>query len=142
MPALGNVVIVKVVLVEPAGTVTVDGTLAAPGWLLVSDTTVPPDGAALGSVTVPVAGLPPATLVGLTLNADSVAGGGGVPDGVTVKLADWVTPPPVTEIVTTVCTDTALGRIWMSPRVLKAGIVTPLDRNGSTAGLLLETWRD
>ena len=130
---------VKVVLVAPAGTVTVDGTVAAPGWLLVSDTTVPPDGAALGSVTVPVAGLPPATLVGLTLKDESVAGGGGVPAGFTVRLAERVTPPPVTEIVTTVGTETTAVMIWIAPLVLKAGIRTLFDRKGNTAGLLLVT---
>ena len=139
MPALGNVVTVKFVLVEPAGTVTLVGTLAARGWLLNSDTTVPPDGAALGSVTVPVAGLPPATMVGLTLNAESVGGGGGVPAGVTVRSAERVTPPPVTEIVTTVVAETTAGRIWIAPLVLPAGIVTLCDRNGNTAGLLLVT---
>jgi hypothetical protein len=139
VPALGNVVTVKVVLVAPAGTVTVDGTVAAPGWLLVSDTTVPPDGAALGRLTVPVAGLPPGTLVGLTVKAESVAGGGGVPAGFTVRLADRVAPPPVTEMVTTVGTETEVVMIWIAPLVLPAGTRTLCDRNGKTAGLLLVT---
>jgi hypothetical protein len=69
---------VKLALVDPAGTVTLAGTLAAPGWLLDKLTTAPLDGAAFGSVTVPVDGLPPVTLVGVTLNVDNVAGGGGV----------------------------------------------------------------
>jgi hypothetical protein len=125
-------VTVKVVLVEPAGTVTLDGTLAAPGWLLVRLTTVPPEGAALGRLTVPVAGLPPTTLVGLTVNEESVAGGGGVSAGFTVRLAERVTPPPVTEIVTTVDTETEVGRIWIKPVVLPAGTMTLLDRNGNT----------
>jgi hypothetical protein len=142
VPALGKVVIVKVALVAPAGTVTLAGTLAAPGWLLASVTTVPPDGAALGSVTVPSAELPPATLVGLTLNAESVAGGGGVPDGFTVRSAKRVTPPPVTEIRTRVVAETAAGRIWMNPLVLPAGTVTLFERNGSTAELLLVTCRN
>jgi hypothetical protein len=105
VPALGNVVIVKLALVAPAATVTFVGTLAAPGWLLPKLTTVPPAGAGLESVTVPVDGLPPVTLVGLTLKDESVAGGGGggAASGVTVKVADKVTPPPLTEIVTTVC---------------------------------------
>ena len=139
MPALGKVVTVKVALVEPAGMVTLDGTLAAPGWLLVRLTTVPPEGAALGRLTVPVAGVPPATLVGLTLNEESVAGGGGVPAGFTVRLAERVTPPPVTEIVTTVGTETKAVMIWIAPLVLKAGIRTLFDRNGNTVWLLLVT---
>lgn len=142
VPATGNVVTVKVALVVPAGTVTLAGTLAAAGRLLDSATIVPPAGAALGTVTVPVAGFPPGTLVGLTVNADSVGAGGGVPSGFTVRSAASVTPPPVTEIVTTVVWDTDLGRIWMAPLVLPAGIVTLLERKGSTAVLLLVTCRD
>jgi len=110
--------------------------------LLDSATTVPPAGAALGSVTVPVAGPPPGTLVGLTVNEDSVGAGGGVASGFTVSSADNVTPPPVTEMVTTVVCATDLARIWMAPLVVPAGIVTLLDRNGSTVELLLLTWRN
>ncbi len=51
----------------PAGTVTEAGTVAAEVLLLVSDTTTPADGATPLSVTVPAAGDPPWTLVGLTL---------------------------------------------------------------------------
>ena len=111
VPAEGNVVTVKVALVAPAPTVTLAGTVAAPGRLLVRVTTVPPAGAALASATVPVAGVPPVTLAGLTVNDVSVGGGGGVPGGVTVKIAERVTPPPVTEMVTRVVTETAAGRI-------------------------------
>jgi hypothetical protein len=60
------VAIVNVPVVDPAGTVTVGGTLAgAPETLRV--TGVPPAGAATPSVTVPDAELPPTTLVGETL---------------------------------------------------------------------------
>src|SRR4051812_38380545 len=111
VPAEANVVTVNVVCVAPAGTVTEAGTAAAPGRLLDSWTTVPPAGAAEASATLPVAGVPPTTLAGLTLNADSVAAGGGVAGGVTVKSADRVTPPPVTETVTMVVCVTAAGRI-------------------------------
>ena len=90
-------------------------------------------------MTVPVAGVPPTTLVGLTVNEESVAGGGGVLAGFTVRLAERVTPPPVTEIVTMVGTETTVGRIWIKPVVLKAGTWTLLDRKGNTAGLLLVT---
>lgn len=140
--ATGNVVTVKLAPVAPAVTVTLAGTLAAPGRLLESATIVPPAGAATGSVTVPVAAFPPGTLVGLTVNEDSAAAGGGVPSGFTVKSAERVTPPPVTKMVTTVVWETDLGRIWMAPLVLPAGIVTLLERKGSTAALLLLTWRD
>jgi hypothetical protein len=47
------VVIVNVALVLPAGTVTVDGTLAADGVSLLSDIATPPLGAGPVSVTVP-----------------------------------------------------------------------------------------
>ena len=71
------VVIVKVALVAPAGTVTLAGTVVALE-LAESDTDAPPAGAAALNVTVPVEELPPATLVGLSESAESVATGGGV----------------------------------------------------------------
>jgi len=131
-----NVVTVKLALVAPAATVTLAGTLAEPGRLLDRVTTVPPVGAALASVTVPVAGLPPVTLLGLTLNEESAGGGGGVPAGFTVNVADWVTPPPETEIVTTVCTVTGLVKMLKPPVVTPAGIMTLLFTE-ATAGWLL-----
>ena len=56
---------VNVALVAPAGTVTEDGTVATFGRLLPRLTAVPPVGAANESRTVPVADVPPVTLVGL-----------------------------------------------------------------------------
>ena len=76
------------------------------------------------------------------LNEASVAGAGGVPEGFTVKVAERVTPPPVTEIVTTVWTETKVVITWSAPRVVPAGIVTPVDRNGKTVGLLLVTCKN
>ena len=64
--ATGVVVTVKETLVAPAGTVTVAGTTAAE-LELDSVTTIPPLGAALLSVTVPVTEVPPATEFGLTV---------------------------------------------------------------------------
>jgi len=119
----GNVVIVKVALVAPAATVTLGGTLAALGRLLVNDTTLPPAGAGLGSVTVPVDGLPPITLVGLTVNDERLADGGGVPLGFTVNVADLVTPPPETEIVTSVCVVTPVVKMLKPPRVTPDGTI-------------------
>ena len=58
-----EVVIVKVAVVEPAGTVTVPGTVALVE-LEVSVIVTPPVGAADDTVTVPVAVLPPRTDVG------------------------------------------------------------------------------
>jgi hypothetical protein len=83
------VVTVNVRLVVPAATVTLAGTVAAAVLLLESATTLPPDGAAADSVTVPVDDVPPVTLVGLSDNDDSV--GPALP-GVTVRPADWPRP--------------------------------------------------
>src|SRR5437016_12276724 len=74
---------VKVALVALPGTVTLAGTLATPGLLLDRLTTAPPLGAGALSVTVPVEELPPVTLDGLRLSAESV-GGAGVTEGVAV----------------------------------------------------------
>ena len=69
--ATADVVTVKFALVAPAGTVTVAGVVAAIE-LLESVTAVPPEGAALVNVTVPVVGLPLTTLVGLTVREESM----------------------------------------------------------------------
>src|SRR6266446_7006128 len=59
------VLTVKVAPVAPAGTITLEGTLAAP-LLLESATCAPPAGAGPLSVTVPVEEFPPVTLVGFS----------------------------------------------------------------------------
>lgn len=64
------VLMAKVAVVAPAGTVTDAGTTAA-AELLVSVTTTPPAGAGDPSVMVPVAAVPPLTLTGLTLTVDN-----------------------------------------------------------------------
>ncbi|SRR5260370_16807027 len=64
--ATALVLTVNDALVAPAATVTLDGVPAAVVLLLESVTTAPPDGAAPVSVTVPVEGIPPVTLVGLS----------------------------------------------------------------------------
>src|SRR5712692_7559111 len=65
----GAVLTVKLALLEPAGTVTLDGTPAT-GLLLDSTTCAPPTGVALFSTTVPMEGIPPLTLVGLTVREE------------------------------------------------------------------------
>ena len=62
----------KVAVVPPAGTVTLDGTVATPVLLLDSDTTAPPLGAGPLSVTVPVEELPPVTVDGFKVSESRV----------------------------------------------------------------------
>lgn len=76
---------VKVAVVLPADTVTEAGTVAE-ALLLASEIDTPPDGAALLRVTVPVADVPPLTLVGLTARDETVTA------GVMVSAAVLVTP--------------------------------------------------
>src|ERR1044071_6559848 len=68
------------------------------------------------------------------LGAEGVGGGCGL----TVKLAVLVTPPPETEMVTTVCALTAAVKMLKPPVVEPAGITMPLGTE-ATAGLLLTT---
>ena len=69
----GLVLTVKVALVAPAGTVTLEGTVAAPVLLLESRTWAPPAGAGPLSVTVPVEDCtPPTTLVGLSVSEETI----------------------------------------------------------------------
>ncbi len=62
------VVTVNVALVDPAGTMTLAGTVAAEVLLLDSVTAAPPDGAAPLRVTVPCDVPPPTTLLGLNVS--------------------------------------------------------------------------
>ena len=83
------VLAVKVALVAPAGTATLEGTLAAP-LLLESATCAPPAGAGPLNVTAPVEDCaPPTTLVGFSVSEETTGSGGGV----TVSVADLLTPP-------------------------------------------------
>jgi hypothetical protein len=101
--------------VPPAGTVTDAGTLAAAVFELDSETTSPPEGAPVLSVTTPVELLPLATVEGLSDNVDSVAGGGVLGTGSSVRVAFSVTPPPLTEIVTSVRVLTARVSMMKPP---------------------------
>lgn len=89
----GEVVTVNVPLAEPAGMVRVAGSPAAP-LLLLSAITTPPLPAAAANVTVPVAGLPPVTEAGDSVNPRIVleAGAAGliVSPAVTVVRDDAV----------------------------------------------------
>jgi hypothetical protein len=66
--ATGFVLTVKLALVAPAATVTLDGTVATFVLLLDRLTTAPPLGAGPLNVTVPVEELPPVTLDGLNVS--------------------------------------------------------------------------
>ena len=87
-----DVLTVKVALVAPAGTNTLEGTRAAP-LLAESMTVAPPAGAGAVSVTWPVEDCtPPITLEGFSVSEESVGAGGGGGAGVTVSEAVLVTP--------------------------------------------------
>jgi len=79
------VVTVKVAVVVPGATVTLDGTVATVVLLLESWTVTPVGGAEPLSVTVPVDGLPPTIFDGFNFNEDNVG-------GVIVNVAVFVTP--------------------------------------------------
>jgi hypothetical protein len=86
-----DVLTVNVALVAPAGTVTLEGTLAAP-LLLERAIFAPPAGAGPLKVTVPVEDCaPPITLVGFRVSEETVGSEAGA--GVTVRVADWLAPP-------------------------------------------------
>jgi hypothetical protein len=91
----GLVDTVRSALVAPAATVTPAGTVATVGLLLESATTAPPAGAAVFRVTVPIRATPPATVVGLRLNEERVAG-----VGVTVSTAELESPAVAPETST------------------------------------------
>jgi hypothetical protein len=82
------VLTVNVALLAPAATVTVAGTVAAAVLPLIRETTAPPVGAGPLSVTVPVEGDPPVTLVGFSVSEERV----GRACGSTVSEAVLVAP--------------------------------------------------
>jgi hypothetical protein len=85
-----DVFTVKVALVAPAGTNTLEGTLAAP-LVLERMIVAPPAGAGALNVTLPVEDCtPPTTVLGFSVSEDRVGGGGGT--GFTVSEAALVTP--------------------------------------------------
>ena len=90
-----RVLTLKVLLVCPAETVTLAGTVATLVLLLARLTTMPPEGAGALNVTLPVEELPPLTEVGLRVSEERVTADGGV----TVSVPDFVTPAYEPEIV-------------------------------------------
>jgi hypothetical protein len=84
-----RVVTVNAALVDPAGRVTLAGTVATDVLLLERVTSAPPLGAGALRATLPVEGDPPLTLVGFNRSDVRVA---GADCGVTVREAVCVTP--------------------------------------------------
>ena len=126
-----DVLTLKVALLAPAGTITLEGTLTAL-LLLESATCAPPAGAGPLRVTVPVEDVPPITLVGLSISEETVGRGGGatvrVIEAVCVKVPD--VPAMVAVTVPTLAALLALSVIVL---VVMAGLglndaVTPLGR--------------
>src|SRR5258708_25757192 len=71
-----KVVTVNVRLLAPAGMVTLTGTVAAAVLLLERETRAPPVGAGPLSLTLPVEGDPPLTLVGFSASEGEGGGAG------------------------------------------------------------------
>src|SRR5437899_6535801 len=104
------VVTVKVALVAPAGTMMVAGTVAA--LELHDSVTVPPPlSAGALKVTVPVAAVPPTTLIGLNDTVERTGPGGGGGDaggGFRFRAARANIPSVVPVMMTCVATPTGL----------------------------------
>jgi hypothetical protein len=120
----------KAALVDPAATVSVDGTTATKLLLLDRLTTTPPLGAGPLSVTVPVAEFPPVTLVGLSVSEESVA-------DLTTSDAVRVTPLYEAEMLAEVDVPTGLVLTVNVALVAPAATVT-LDGTIAALGLLLD----
>ena len=119
----------NVALVNPAATVTLDGTVATEVLLLESTITAPPAGAGPLSVTVPVEELPPVRLDAPNV-ADARTG------GMTVIEVVCVAPLRTAEITAVVAVATGLVLIVNVVLVAPSGIVTVAGT--LTAGLLLD----
>src|SRR5215207_1219620 len=115
-----DVEMLKEALVAPAGTVTDAGTLAT-ALELESDTASPPVGAAPESATVPVELAPEVTVDGLSVSAVAL---GPTATGSRVSVADNVTPPPDTEMVTSVFVLTGEVPMLNPPAAANWGTVT------------------
>ena len=86
-----NVVTVKLAEVCPPGTLTMPGTVATAGLLVASVTEIPPAGAGELRNTLPVAFVPPLTLVGVIVI--DWRRGGAFGSALTLTKMDLVTPP-------------------------------------------------
>ena len=107
----------NVALLSPDATVTLDGTVATEGLLLLSETEIPPLGAAPVNFTVPVEPPPPTTVLGAS---DSELNTGAV----TVTVADLIEPPLLAVIVTAVADATGIVATLNVAFVAPPGTVT------------------
>jgi hypothetical protein len=116
------VLAVKMALVAPAGTVTLEGTVTTLVLLLERETRAPVLGAGAFSVTVPEEGDPPMMLLGFSVSDARVGPGGGC--GVTVREAVCVKLPLDAEIATGVELAAAMVVTWKAALVAPAATVT------------------
>src|SRR5205807_1505858 len=131
--ATAVVLIVKVAVVLAAGTVMLEGTLAA-ALLLESATCAPPAGAGPLSVTVPVDDcVPPVTLVGFNVSEETDTGGADI----TGSDIDWLVLTCTCEMDCGVGSDARRVVIVKVAVVLAAGTVTL--EGTLAAALLLES---
>ena len=118
-----NVVTVKLAEVCPPGTLTMPGTLATEKLLVARVTEIPPAGAGALKNTVPVALIPPRTLVGVTVM--DCRSGGAFGSGLTLTKMDLVTPPAVAKMFPPVGRPlTALVPMVKLVALFPSGIVT------------------
>jgi hypothetical protein len=138
----GEVVTLKLAVVDPAETVTVAGTCAAAVVVLVSVTTAPPVGAGWVNVTTPVVPWPPRTLVGVWITTEEISTGGVTAKGARafellklavmlpvavvvtedVVIVNWalVCPAETTTVAGTVAETLVLESVTVSPVVAAA----------------------
>src|SRR6185503_3412326 len=126
----GEVAIVKVADVAPAGTVMLAGTAANSGYWLDNGTTVPPAGAGPDSVTVAVTGLPPVTVSGVNVSDDGFTLAGGP----TVTLLFDPMPLMVARMLTGTGVDTGLVLIGKFALMAPAGTVAVA---GTASGIVV-----
>ena len=118
-----NVVTVKLPEVCPPGTLTMPGTLATDLLLVASVTEIPPAGAGALKNTVPVAFVPPLTVVGLMVI--DCRSGGAFGSGLTLTKIDFVTPPALAKTFPPVGSPlTGLVPMAKLVALFSAGIVT------------------
>src|SRR5262245_28176263 len=117
-----KVVTLKLAEVCPAGILTTGGTWATDGLFVDRVAKMPPVGAGEAKVTVPVALVPPGTLVGVTVTDWSRGGAFG--SGATLTKKDLVTPPATALTWTATVEVTGLVVTVKQLAMLQAGILT------------------